>query len=127
MALLAFGSGPARHRYDRVAAGRAAGRGARAAENIVLKIRSTVPPLFFINLWSGSCQKWGGKGGSGGPHGRARDSSDAQWFNRPMLWGGSTKISANMGVHTARKTPYLGGNPGKHPKSRNFAPSTTDR
>ena len=25
-------------------------------------------------------------------------------------------------VHMARKTPYLGGNPGKRPKSRNFAP-----
>jgi hypothetical protein len=31
-------------------------------------------------------------------------------------------LDSKWGVHTARKTPYLEGNPGKCPKSRNFAP-----
>jgi hypothetical protein len=35
---------------------------------------------------------------------------------------GVPKCRKSWGVHTARKTPYFGGNPGKRPESRTFAP-----
>ena len=46
--------------------------------------------------FSKMAQSVDGGGGSGGPHERARDGSDARWPDISMSWGGSAKISLIM-------------------------------
>ena len=80
------------------------------------------PYFFLINFWSGLCQNGSAKVAQVAPMG----AHVAVWLpgglTDPCHGVGVPKYRKSWGVHTARKTPYLGGNPRKRPKSRNFAP-----
>ena len=80
------------------------------------------PYFFFMNFLSGLCQNGSAEVAQVAPMG----AHVAVWLpgglTDPCHGVGVPKYRKPWGVHTARKTPYLGGNPRKRPKSRNFAP-----
>ena len=78
--------------------------------------------IFFINLWSGLCQNGSVEVAQVAPMGAHTAVRMPGGLTDPCHGVGVPKYRKSWGVHTARKTPYLGGNPGKRPKSRNFAP-----
>ena len=79
-------------------------------------------PYFFIYLWSGSCQNGSAEVAQVAPMGAHAAVQMPGGLIDPCHGVGVPKCRKSWGVHTARKTPYFGGNPGKRPKSRNFAP-----
>ena len=117
--LLALGTGrPAR----RASIAGAATGGIIRSSFLVLFFLIIFPTFFFINFWSGLCQNGSAEVAQVAPMG----AHAAVWLlgglTDPCHGVGVPKYRKSWGVHTARKTPYLGGNPGKRPKSRNFAP-----
>jgi hypothetical protein len=104
--------------------------GSSGIDRIAARRRGVVnrffPPIllifFIIIFWSGLCQNGLAKVAQVAPMGAHAAVQMPGGLTDPRHGAGVPKCRKSWGVHTARKTLYFGGNPGKRPKSRNFAP-----